>query len=185
MKLSPRHLAIAAGALIALPGCGTDTSAPDPAASGSPSSSAPVGAEATLPERHRRNLARAFENADAGRSPTMACTSVIASAAGHELPDGASPSPESVRAFELCYVDASVRYIVALLARITPASAEDERNDTCARIASYALITRSSLGSFAGNVRLDVATLDGRIAERVDAGMTAKCPDQKAALRGN
>lgn len=142
-------------------------------------------AMASVPEHHRRKLARAFENADAGRSPTMACTGVIASAAGNPLASGVSPDPDNVRAFELCYVDASVRYIEALLAQITATKSSEENADICAKIASYALISRTSLGSFAANIHLDVATLDARIATRLDRGMTAKCPEQKQTLLGN
>lgn len=114
----------------------------------------------------------------------MACTSVVARAAGHPLPDGATPSPESVRAFELCYIDIAARYIDTLLAQITSASTGDATDDVCARIASYAVISRTSLGSFAGNIGLDRDTLDTRLLERVNSAMGNKCPDQIEALTG-
>ena len=176
-------------ALLAATGCGNsnDTASPDASATPAPATRSDTVAIAGLPdmpECFRKNLARAFETASEGRSPTMACTSVVARAAGHPLPDGATPSPESVRAFELCYIDIAARYIDTLLAQITSASTGDATDDVCARIASYAVISRTSLGSFAGNIGLDRDTLDTRLLERVNSAMGNKCPDQIEALTG-
>lgn len=170
--------------LLATSGCGSEATSPasaSPAPAADDSKDEDAGLPA-MPERYQKGLTRAFAAADAGNSPTMACTSVIGIAAGNPTSDGATPNPDAVRAFELCYVDASARYIDALLARIADGEAKD---DLCARIASYGLISRTSLGSFAANVQLDVAALDRRLLERVHGGMAATCPDQIETLNAN
>jgi len=184
MTLAIPRLILVTVTLIAIAACGNDAAPDRTEAGGVVSQQAAVASADALPERHRRNLLRALENADAGKSPTMACTSVIARAAGNPLPEGTAPAPEDVRAFEMCYVDASARYIQALLAQITPASSSGEIENTCARIAAYAVISRVSLGSFAGNIQLDVPTLDGRMAALVNNGITAKCPSYMSSIRG-
>lgn len=187
MKSAAVRHALVTALLLAATGCGNDatSAAPAPASPASPAPSDTGSAIAGLPpmpERYRKTLTRAFATASEGRSPTMACTSVIAKSAGNPLPDGVVPDPDSIRAFELCYIDVGARYIAALLAQI--AADGGAKDELCAKIASYAVIARTSLGSFAGNVHLDVATLDKRLLERVLVDMTATCPDQIEALSG-
>ena len=182
MNLAATRHALAIGILLVTTACGNgnDTASTAPARATSDAGSGLAGMLA-LPERYSKNLTRAFATASEGRSPTMACTSVIAQAAGNPLPGGTMPEPAGVRAFELCYIDVGARYIDALLAQITAGEPKDE---LCAKIASYAVIARTSFGSFAGNVRLDVATLDQRLLDRVQARMTAACPEQVGSLNG-
>ena len=183
MKSAAVRYASFVALLLAVAGCGNDatSAAPASAAPASDTGSTIAGLPA-MPERYRKSLTRAFATASEGRSPTMACTSVIAKAAGNPLPDGAMPDPDSIRAFELCYIDVGARYIAALLAQI--AAGGGEKDEVCAKIASYAVIARTSIGSFADNVGLDVATLDKRLLERVLADMTTTCPGQIEALSG-
>lgn len=189
MKSTAVRYVAATAVLLAVSGCGRDaTSTGGAPAAAAPPASAPsvpppsMSGLPAMPERYSKNLTRAFTAASEGRSPTMPCTSVIAMAAGNPPPDGAGPTPDSVRAFELCYIDVGARYIDTLIARI---SAGGEKDELCAMIASYAIITRTSLGSFAGNAGLDVATLDQRRLERVRAGMQVSCPDQIESLAGH
>ena len=171
--------------VLAIAGCGKGPPSDDDTPLTSDAASV-VKADATVfPKRFQRNLSRAFALADAGeRSPVMACTSVIAIAAGNPLPAGVVPDPDNVRAFELCYVDVGVRYIDALLAQIGPDAGDDAKLGICARIASYGIISRTSVGSFAAHVGLDRATLDARLVARVRAEMARKCPEQIEALTG-
>ena len=180
MNFSATRHALAMGVLLTATACGNDATSTAPTPATGDTASGIVSTPA-LPERYSKSLTRAFATASEGRSPTMACTSVIAMAAGNPLPGGTMPKPDDIRAFELCYIDVGARYIDALLARTTAGEAKDE---LCAKIASFAVIARTSLGSFAGNVRLDVAALDQRLLERVQARMTATCPDQIDALSG-
>ena len=180
MNFAATRHAFAVGVLLTATACGNDatSTAPTPATG----DTAPgIVSTPALPKRYSKDLTRAFATASEGRSPTMACTSVIAIAAGNPLPGETMPEPDDIRAFELCYIDVGARYIDALLAQITAGKSKDE---LCARIASYAVIARTSLGSFAGNVRLDVTTLDQRLLERVQARMTATCPNHVEALSG-
>lgn len=188
MKPAARRPLSALFAILAATGCGNRSDSDDAATFAAAPAVAEYPGETMdlpeIPQRFRRNLVRAFETANDGRSPTMACTSVIARAAGNALPDGATPHPDSVRAFELCYIDVAARYIETLLARITPASPGETKDDVCARIASHAVIARTSLGSFAGNIGLDRDTLDQRLLERVKPAMDGTCPDQIEAFTG-
>lgn len=184
------HLALLTTVLLAAVACGSDatdparqTAAVPPAVPAADSGSSVSGLP-DVPERYRRNLTRAFDTASEGRSPTMACASVIAMAAGNPVADGATPDADGVRAFELCYIDVAARYIETLLAQITPATTGDAKNDICARIASYAVIARTSLGSFADNVHLKTADLDTRLMQRVAPGVRSHCPAQIAAISG-
>lgn len=173
--------------VLAATGCGSEV-----ASSGSPTAAAEPAAtvsrgtseRADVPERYRKNIDRAFEAASQGRSPTMACTSVVAMAAGTRMVEGRAPAPDDVRAFELCYLDVSARYLETLLAQITTTSSGDAKNDLCARVASHALISRASLGSFADNVRLNVADLDARLLQRVEPGLRRHCAAQISAISG-
>ncbi|HUD40654.1 MAG TPA: hypothetical protein VMR06_01515 [Dokdonella sp.] len=188
MKSTAVRYVAATAVLLAVSACGHDATSTGGAPAAAPSTSAPSDPPASMsglpamPQRYSKNLTRAFTAASEGRSPTMACTSVIAMAAGNPLPEGRAPTPDSVRAFELCYIDVGARYIDTLLAQIRAGGAKDE---LCAKIASYAVIARTSLGSFAGNAGLDVAALDRRLLERVRAGMQTSCPDQIEALGGD
>jgi hypothetical protein len=181
------NLALTAAVLLAAAGCGSDAASTgtQPAAA-VPAANADSTATTLpdVPERYRRNIGRAWDTASEGRSPTMACTSVIAMAAGNPMAEGAAPDPDGVRAFELCYVDVAARYIQTLLDQVTPATTDDAKNDLCARIASYAVISRTSLGSFADNVQLRVADLDARLLQRVETGVRRHCPAQVAAISG-
>lgn len=137
-----------------------------------------------LPEAYRRTLTRAFGTAAEGRDPTMACTGVIARAAGNPPPDGGAPTTDAVRAFELCYVDVRARYIEHVMGPITSRTPAETRDTACLTIISHAIIARSSLGTFAKNVSLDVATLDRTLADRVRGSVQPLCPDQFAILEG-
>ncbi|MBB5208643.1 hypothetical protein [Chiayiivirga flava] len=165
-----------------------DTARPDTAVA--PPPAAATGTDApppdlpALPEPYRRTLTRAFGTAAEGRDPTMACTSVIARAAGNPPPDGGAPTADAVRAFELCYVDVRARYIEHVMDEITPQTPADVRDTACLKIISHAIIARSSLGTFAKNVSLDVATLDRTLADRVRGSVQPLCPDQFATLEG-
>ena len=188
MKPRTIRLALAAAILVVAGGCDHDVdtseSSPEISKEGDTpvTSSSPDTGVPDMPERYRKGLLRAFANAGSGESPTMACTSVVARAAGNPVADGALPHADDKRAFELCYVDVGARYIQALIDQLLAGSATQEQN--CAKIVSYVVIARASLGSFAGNVQLDVSTLDGRLLERVRKGMASACPDQIEALSG-
>jgi hypothetical protein len=135
---------------------------------------------AALPEALRRGLARAFAIADAAdRSPTMACTPVVARAAGQPLAADAEPDPDDVRAFELCYVDVGARYVHALLAQIDADISAARRDELCARVASFAIISRASLGGFAQNLRLERDVLDRRLLTAVQGELARACPAQR------
>lgn len=184
--MRPAPLLLAA-LLLAAAGCSHEAGAPEAAgtaARGVPATSAEAStADASgIPERYRKAIVRALERADRGENPTMACTAVVGRAASNPAPAGSAPDPERQRAFELCYVDSGARYIEALLQQVAADAALQE--DHCARIASYAVIARGSLGSFAGNVQLDLPALDGKLVDRVRPGLMAHCPEHIAAIEG-
>lgn len=181
--------ALAVPLLLATTGCGNDVASNGAAPAETIPASAAAAVATTemppIPERYRRHLTKAFQTASEGhKSPTMDCVAVVARAAGNPMPDGVAPDPDNVRAFELCYIDVAVRYIDTLLAQVTPGSGSEASNEVCAKIASYGVISRTSLGSFAGNVGLDLTMLDNRLLEHVKDGMMERCPDQIEALIG-
>lgn len=185
--MNAKNLALITAVMLTAVGCGSDAaSSGTPVAAGGPAANASSGTAVwqDVPERYRRKIDRAFDTASEGRSPTMACTSVVAMAAGNKAGDGRVPDPDDVRAFELCYIDVAARYIETLLAQITPATTDDAKNDLCARVSSYAVIARTSLGSFAGNVQLKVADLDARLLQRVEPGVRRHCAAQIGAISG-
>jgi hypothetical protein len=189
MKAKKSGLVLLAALLLAAAGCGSDASAPESpdapvqrSVATSSDEPSPSGLP-ELPESYRKPLMRAFARADRAENPTMACTSVIGRAASNPAPAGTAPDPERQRVFELCYVDVGARYIEALLAQVRDKAATQE--DNCARIASYVVIARGSLGTFAGNVQLDRVVLDERLLERVLPEMKASCEGQIEVLRGH
>jgi hypothetical protein len=183
-----RPLTVSVAALLLATAACSDTAPADPASTAAPaaahgSEDAPVAGLPDLPEAYVRTLERAFRTAAEGRDPTMACTSVIARAAGNPAPGG-TPTAEAVRAFELCYIDVRARYIEHVVSAIAPGASADARDTTCLKIVSHVIIARSSLGTFAKNVALDSAALDRRLADRVRGSVQPVCPDQFATLEG-
>ena len=178
--IAPASLALSVA--LALTACGAGDAA-DPTAGTAPAPAettpaTPIGEGITgAPESYRRGLDRAWQNASAGKNPTMACTGVIARAAGNPPTDGVV-DPDAIRAFELCYIDVRVRYLQSILADIAPGRSPDENANDCGRILAHQVIARSSLGTFAKNVQLDPAQLDQRVRHALLEAMQQKCPDQ-------
>lgn len=185
-----RRLAILTAA-VALAAC---EQAPSPSGAAAPVPAAPSTAPmpaaappaadglATLPDTYRSKLERAFRSAEEGRDPTMACTSVIARAAGNPPADGSTPSPDAVRAYELCYIDVRARYLETILDAAAADATPDARDNACARVVSNVLISRSSLGTFAKNVGLELPALDRAFGERLRGRMESTCPGQLDAM---
>lgn len=188
MRLHALPLVLALSVLLAIGAC-SDANSPDAATSASESSdavardTARAADPATLPERYQRRLERALRTADAGdKSPTLACTALVALVAGQPLPEGVAAAPEDVQAFERCYVEVGVRYIHALLAKIDASASAEERDEICARVASFAIVTRASLGPFAQNLHLQRADLDRRLRDAVQTDVGRDCPAQLELL---
>jgi hypothetical protein len=174
---------------LSLTACGAGD-APDPSAATAPTpadatSVAPTGEGIPgAPESYRRGLDRAWRDASAGKNPTMACTGVIARAAGNPPTDGVVDA-DAIRAFELCYIDVRVRYLQSILAGIAPGRSPDENANDCGRILAHQVIAQSSLGTFAKNVQLDPAQLDQRVRNALLEAMQQKCPDHVDIFAGD
>jgi hypothetical protein len=188
MRLAALPLVLALSVLLALGAC-SDANSPDAASAAiqSPGAGVPDTARAAdpaiLPERYQRRLERALRTADAGdKSPTLACTGLVAMVAGQARPADVAAAPEDVQAFERCYVEVGVRYIRALLAKIDAGASAEERDEICARVASFAIVTRASLGPFAQNLHLQRADLDRRLHDAVQADVGRDCPAQLELL---
>lgn len=170
--------ALLAMCIVFATGCGNA----DPAGGARPAAEAttvgtPASAAASrFPERHARRLERAFADADSGKSPTNACAVVAGLVAGTPPPAGGTVNPDSVAAFEACYVDASVRYLHRLTEEAAGDASPDSAEQLCLRGASHLLISRTSIGSMAKNLDLDPVDLGRRIADRLPPGLLERCP---------
>lgn len=180
---------MAAGLLLA--GCGGGGASGDGAGSGAPAATAAAApavvasteaaarkaVDSELSKSQQKRLDEALAKARSGQAPTHDCTmlaGVIAGTAKHR-----TPKPAEVRAFETCYVDATVEYIRARLAK---AGDDTGREEACVGAVGHLTALSMSLGGAAADVGLDRADLDSRIIERVAAVGGDHCTAVAAAL---
>lgn len=139
-----------------------------------------AGSSSEVAEAYSSDFEGAWQGASEGRSPSLACASVVGKAAGllKTTATGGQERADALDALDACYVRAMARFVDTTL------SAENAGTKQCISLLGALPVHRRSLGGFVSDVGEDQAAYDRRLNEQIEEKVRSACPDSANIILG-